>query len=47
MFDSFLQSQVCLLILNTGDLQWSEKERKELQENLFKEIANIIAGNLL
>uniref|UniRef100_A0A2P2I0H8 Ribosome maturation protein SBDS-like n=1 Tax=Hirondellea gigas TaxID=1518452 RepID=A0A2P2I0H8_9CRUS len=40
-------SEVCLTILNTGDVQWSDKERKELQENLFKEIANIIADKCI
>lgn len=36
-------AEVCLTILNTGDLQVSEKERKELQANLLNEIANIVA----
>ncbi|KAF2352269.1 Ribosome maturation protein Sdo1/SBDS [Trinorchestia longiramus] len=40
-------TEVCKLILKNGDLQWSEKERKELQDNLFKEIANIIADKCI
>ncbi|XP_018017089.1 ribosome maturation protein SBDS [Hyalella azteca] len=40
-------TEVCKLILKSGDLQWSEKERKELQDNLFKEIANIVADKCI
>ena len=39
--------QICLLILNKGELQLSEKERKEMQDNKFKEISVLIAGTYL
>ncbi|KRY47546.1 Ribosome maturation protein SBDS [Trichinella britovi] len=38
------QTEICKVILEKGELQISEKERKLYYESSFKEIANIIAG---
>lgn len=38
-------TQVCLHILEKGELQVSEKERHAQQESSFKDIATIVAGS--
>lgn len=37
------QAKICHMILNQGELQVSEKERKDQNENLIKDIVSIIA----
>lgn len=42
-FNTTDQAKICLQILNQGELQVSEKERKDQNENLIKDIVSIIA----
>jgi len=41
-FGTIDQKQVCMEILNKGELQISEQERVALQETVFKDIASIV-----